>query len=317
MKKKISRRDFISKSALGIGFVSINAKNGTNVRTLKKMSGEMSKRKLGRTGRMVSCIGFGGGSRYASWVPNEGDAEKLIDYAIKLGITYFDAARSYGGGKTEERYGRYLTPRYRSRIFLTSKTAKRTYDGVMEDIEISLKTLKTDYLDLYCMHGIDRIEDVKTLLSSSGGYKAFVKLKDEGAVQNIGFSYHKWNEASKESFEKFDVDAVLCPLNASRYSGNEVNFLPLALERDVGVIAIKTTGQNALLGNGNVTGTDLVRYALSLPISLASVGIDGYATLESCAEIGREPVISREEAEKIHKKLDFDPKVIRLPYFQG
>ena len=317
MKKKISRRDFISKSAFGIGFVSINSKNGTNASTLKEISGEMSKRKLGRTGRMVSCIGFGGGSRYASWVPNEGDAEKLIDYAIKLGITYFDAARSYGGGVTEKRYGRYLTPKYRNQIFLTSKTEMRTYDGVMEEIEISLKTLKTDYLDLYCMHGIDRIDQVKTLLSSSGGYKAFVKLKDEGVAQNIGFSYHKWNEASKESFEKFDVDAVLCPLNASRYSGNEENFLPLALERNVGVIAIKTTGQNALLGNGNVTGTELVRYALSLPISLASVGIDGYATLESCAEIGREPVISREEAEKIHKKLDFNPKVIRLPYFQG
>ena len=317
MKKKISRRDFISKSALGIGFVSINSKNGTNASTLKEISGEMSKRKLGRTGRMVSCIGFGGGSRYASWVPNEGDAEKLIDYAIKLGITYFDAARSYGGGVTEKRYGRYLTPKYRNQIFLTSKTEMRTYDGVMEEIEISLKTLKTDYLDLYCMHGIDRIDQVKTLLSSSGGYKAFVKLKDEGGAQNIGFSYHKWNEASKESFEKFDVDAVLCPLNASRYSGNEENFLPLALERNVGVIAIKTTGQNALLGNGNVTGAELVRYALSLPISLASVGIDGYATLESCAEIGREPVISKEEAEKIHKKLDFNPKVIRLPYFQG
>lgn len=316
MKKKISRRDFIGKSALGIGFVSINAKNGPNVRTLKEISGEMSIRKLGRTGRMVSCIGFGGGSRYASWVPNEGDAEKLIDYAIKLGITYFDAARSYGGGVTEKRYGRYLTPKYRNQIFLTSKTEMRTYDGVMKEIDISLKTLKTDYLDLYCMHGIDRIEDVKTLLSSSGGYKAFVKLKDEGVAQNIGFSFHKWNEASKESFEKFDVDAVLCPLNASRNSGNEVNFLPLALERDVGVIAIKTTGQNALIGLGGVRGGDLVRYALSLPISLASVGIDGYATLESCAEIGREPVISKEEAEKIHKQLDFDPKIHRLPYFQ-
>lgn len=316
MKGKIPRRDFIFKSVLGVGLTSLNTEELLKAGTPKETFEGVPKRKLGRTGRMVSCIGFGGGSRYASWVPNEGDAEKLIDYAIKLGITYFDAARSYGGGVTEKRYGRYLTPKYRNQIFLTSKTEMRTYDGVMKEIDISLKTLKTDYLDLYCMHGIDRIEDVKTLLSSSGGYKAFVKLKDEGVAQNIGFSFHKWNEASKESFEKFDVDAVLCPLNASRNSGNEVNFLPLALERDVGVIAIKTTGQNALIGLGGVRGGDLVRYALSLPISLASVGIDGYATLESCAEIGREPVISKEEAEKIHKQLGFDPKIHRLPYFQ-
>jgi len=317
MKKKISRRNFISKSALGVGAMNLIhcAKGKTDFTTSNIINGGIPKRKLGRTGRMVSCIGFGGGSRYTSWVPQEGDAEKLIHYAIKLGITYFDAARSYGGGKTEKRYGRYLTPNYRNQIFLTSKTEKRTYDGVMEDIEISLKYLKTDYLDLYCMHGIDRMSDVETLSGASGGYKAYVKLKDEGVVQNIGFSYHKWNEASQQSFERFDVDAVLCPLNASRNSGNEENMIPIALERDIGIIAIKTTGQNALIGN--VTGADLVRYALSLPIALASVGMDGYATLESCVEIAKEPVLSKTEAEKVHKKLAFDPKKTRLPYFQG
>lgn len=315
MKNKISRRDFIQKSALGIGAVSVDGMKKSDTSSKKETSGGVPKRKLGRTGRMVSCIGFGGGSRYAYWVPQEGDAEKLIDYAIQLGITYFDAARGYGNGETEKRYGRYLTPKYRNQIFLTSKTQKRTYDGVMEEIEISLDALKTDRLELYCMHGIDKIEDVNTLSSSTGGYKAFLKLKNQGVVESIGFSFHKWNRASQESFKRFDVDAVLCPLNASRNSGNEENLLPLALERNVGVIAIKTTGQNALIGN--LSGADLVRYALSLPIALASVGMDGYATLESCVEISGEPVLSKSEREEMHIKLAFDPKKTRLPYFQG
>jgi aryl-alcohol dehydrogenase-like predicted oxidoreductase len=185
----------------------------------------------------------------------------------------------------------------------------------MKEIEISLKTLNTDHLDLYCMHGIDLMEQVDTLLNSSGGYKAFLKLKNDGVVKNIGFSFHMWNGASQKAFQEFDIDAVLCVINASKYNGNEDNLIPLALKRDVGIIAIKIMGQNALIGN--VSGDDLLRYALSLPISIANVGMDGFAPIESCVGIGKEPLLSETEAEKIHLKLNFDPDVTKLPYFTG
>ena len=315
MKQKISRRDFIGKSALSVGAMGITVKDLKNPPSADKLSLGIPKRKLGRTGSLVSCIGFGGGGRFYRDVGLESIAEKLLDYAVKLGITYFDSARAYGGGKTEKRYGRYLTPKYRDKIFLNSKSQMRDYDGVMKDIEISLKTLKTDNLDLYCMHGIDTMEQVDTLLSPSGGYKAFLKIRDEGVAKNIGFSFHKWNEASKRAFENFDIDVVMCPLNASRQSGNEKYLLPLAQERNVSVIAIKTTGASALIGN--IPGRDLIRYALSLPISVVNIGIEGFGTLESCVEIANERMISSEERDEIHRKLAFDPKIHRLPYFQG
>jgi diketogulonate reductase-like aldo/keto reductase len=185
----------------------------------------------------------------------------------------------------------------------------------MKEIEISLKTLKTDYLDLYCMHAIDNVEDVDNLLSTSGGYKAFLKLKSEGVVKNIGFSFHKWNDASQKCFKEFDVDAILCVINAAKYNGNEDGLLPLAAKRDIGIIAIKIMGQNALIGN--VSGDDLLRYVLSLPVSVANVGIDGFAPLESCVEVGNEPLLSENEAKKIEMKLDFDPIITRLPYYTG
>jgi hypothetical protein len=84
---------------------------------------------------------------------------------------------------------------------------------------------------------------------------------------------------------------------------------------DLGIIAIKIMGQNALIGN--VTGDDLLRYALTLPFTVANVGMDGFAPLESCVEVAREPLLSVAEAEKIRIKLNFDPKVTRLPYFIG
>ena len=183
----------------------------------------------------------------------------------------------------------------------------------MKEIDISLKTLKTDYLDLYCMHGIDKVEDVDILLGSEGGYKAFLKLKNEGVIKNIGFSFHKWNEASQKSFKEFDVDAILCVINASRYNGSEDGLLPLAAKRDVGIIAIKVMGQNALIGN--VSGDDLLRYVLTHPIAVANVGMDGFSPLESCVGVGKEQLITEAEAEKIRQRLNFDPKVTRLPYF--
>jgi aryl-alcohol dehydrogenase-like predicted oxidoreductase len=319
MKTHFTRRKFVQTAAITTiaailpSAAQVTALTNADASGLK--SKELPKRRLGRTNRFVSCIGFGGGSRYCNWVADEVTLQNHIDHAINLGITYFDSARSYGGGVSEERYGKFLTPKYRDRIFLNSKTTERTYDGVMKEIEISLKTLKTDHLDLYTMHAIDVIEDVDTLLSPSGGYKAFLELKNKGVVKNIGFSFHKWNDASRKSFAEFDVDAILCVINAARYNGNEDGLLPLAAQRDIGIIAIKIMGQNALIGN--VSGDDLLRYGLSLPISVANVGMDGFAPLESCVEVGKERVLSKKEAKRIEVKLNFDPKVTKLPYFTG
>jgi aryl-alcohol dehydrogenase-like predicted oxidoreductase len=257
MRTHFTRRKFLQTAAITTTAAMLPSLSGAVV--LKDSEGsvfkseDLPKRRLGRTNRMVSCIGFGGGSRYCNWVADEATLQKHIDHSIKLGITYFDSARSYGNGLAEERYGKFLTPKYRDQIFLNSKTTERTYDGVMKEIEISLKTLKTDYLDLYCMHSIDNIKDVDILLSPAGGYKAFLKLKNEGVVKNIGFSFHKWNDASRKSFEEFDVDAILCVINASKSNGNEEGLLPLAAKRDVGIIAIKIMGQNALIGMCQVT----------------------------------------------------------------
>lgn len=315
MKNQLSRRRFIQAAAVSSSAVMIPAVAGAAVNLRQNMPGELPKRRLGRTDRMVSCIGFGAGSRYCNWVADERTLQKQIDYAISLGITYFDCARSYGGGSAEERFGKYLTPKYREQIFLNSKSLERTYDGVMREIEISLKTLKTDYLDLYCMHGIDKVEDLETLSGASGGYKAFLKLRDEGVAKNIGFSFHKWNDASRRAFDELDIDAVLCVINAARYNGNEDNLLPLAAQRDIGVIAIKVMGQNALIGN--VSGDDLLRYVLRLPVSVADIGMDGFAPLQSCVDVAKEPLISAKEAKQVEQKLNFDPKVTKLPYYTG
>jgi aryl-alcohol dehydrogenase-like predicted oxidoreductase len=320
MKNNFSRRNFLQTAAISATAAMVPGIAGATpeakVDNSAKPAALIPLRRLGKTNRMVSQIGFGGGSRYCNWVADERQHQRLIDYAISLGITYWDSARAYGNGLCEERYGKYLTPKHRSKIFLNGKSEERTYDGVMKEIDISLKNMKTDYLDMYCMHGIDKVDQVDALLDpTTGGYKAFRKLKDEGVIKHIGFSYHKWNDASQKCFEVFDVDAVLCPINASKYTGNEDNMIPIANKKDIGIIAIKILGQNALIGN--VSGDDLIRYTLSLPIAVANVGIDGWPALESTVAVGREKSITKAQREDINRRLAFDPKNVRLPYFVG
>jgi aryl-alcohol dehydrogenase-like predicted oxidoreductase len=322
MKNNFSRRNFLQTAAISATAAMIpsiaNSAPDAKPDVPNAAPAVLPQRKLGRTNRMVSCVGFGGGSRYCNWVADDQQHQRLIDYAIELGITYWDSARAYGNGLCEERYGKYLTPKHRNKIFLNGKSEGRTYDAVMKDFEISLKNMKTDWLDMYCMHGIDHVEQVDQLLNAeTGGYKAFLKLKDQGVIKHIGFSYHKWNPGSQKCFEVFDAaDVVLCPINASRYTGNEENMMPIAMKKGMGIIAIKILGQNALIGN--VSGDELVRYTLSLPgLSVANVGIDGWPALESTIAVAKEPLITAEQREEIHKRLDFVPGKVRLPYFTG
>ncbi len=322
IKKDISRRRFLTKAGLSIGAVSLTGSYKNEDIVSDSHLKELPKSRLGRTGWMVSRIGFGGGSAFLKAIPKEKDAEKILNYAVQLGINYFDTARGYGKNqKSEVRFGKYLTPNYRDKIFLVSKTWNRTYDDVMNDIEASLKNLKTDYLDLYHIHALKNMDDVEKLLANDGGYKAFEKLKSEGVIKNIGFSYHAdWNEGIRKAIEEFNPDVIMCALNALREgrkfgNGNEKYLLPLALKRDIGIVAMKVTGQNALIGK--VSGKDLVHYSVSLPgVAIATVGIDGFATLESCVNVAKAPLLSEEERSKLQVELDGDSNKDKLGYLE-
>ncbi|MCF6271249.1 MAG: aldo/keto reductase [Melioribacteraceae bacterium] len=322
IKKDITRRRFLTKAGLTIGAVSLTGSYKNEDIDLESHSKKLPKSRLGRTGWMVSRIGFGGGSAFFKMIQKEKDAEKILNYAIQLGINYFDTARGYGKNqKSEVRFGKYLTPNYRDKIFLISKTGSRTYDGVMNDIEASLKNLKTDYLDLYHIHALKDMDDVEKLSAIDGGFKAFVKLKSEGVIKNIGFSYHAdWNEGIRKAIEEFDPDVIMAALNALKEgkrfgNGNEKYLLPFALKRDIGIVAMKVTGQNALIGK--VSGKDLVHYSLSLPgVAVANVGIDGFATLESCVNVAKAPLLSEEERNKLQIKLYGDSNKEKLGYLE-
>ena len=315
MGEKINRRDFLQKSAAAVGAVNVM---DTDFSKAMMSGSDLTANShptqiLGKTGRKVSRIGFGGGSPFWQNVESDNLAERLIEYAIQIGVTYYDTAFSYGkDSSSEKRLGKFLTPKYRDKIFLVSKSRPRTYDGVMREFEQSLKHLNTDYLDLYLMHALKTIEDVEQLGARNGGYKAFRKLKDEGSIKHIGFSFHTWEEFSKRAYDEFDPEVVMFSLNASRDSGCEEHFLSLAQERNTGLVAMKVTASNSLIGK--VSGQELVRYTLSLPVHVLNIGIDGFGTLESCVRLAQEKPLNSPEREEINKRLAYSPDIYKIPY---
>ena len=121
----------------------------------------MDKRKLGRTGEMLSIIGFGGMLVNAE---EPGEAARLVSMAVnELGINYFDVAPTYGNA--EERLGPALAP-YRQRVFLACKTMERSAEGATAALHQSLQLLHTDHLDLYQFHAVTTMEDVQQIFGA-------------------------------------------------------------------------------------------------------------------------------------------------------
>jgi len=166
----------------------------------------MEKRPYGKSGEMLSALGFGG--MLVSGETQE-DANNFVAEAIDKGINYFDVAPTYGNA--EERLGPALIGK-RNKIFLACKSEKRTKSEVEKALEDSLKRLKTDYFDLYQLHSVSTKEDVKAVLGPDGALEALIRAKEKGLIRHIGFSTHS-EEAAIELMNQFDFESVLFPLN--------------------------------------------------------------------------------------------------------
>lgn len=194
----------------------------------------MEKRKLGRTGDMLSVIGFGG-----IIVMNETPeaASRCVAQAIDWGINYFDVAPSYGN--SEECLGPALEP-YRRSVFLACKTGKRTAKEAEEELHQSLKRLKTDHLDLYQLHAVSSLEEVTTILGPGGALETFVQAREKGLTRYLGFSAHS-EEAALALMGGFDFDTILAPFNwVCWYQGHfGSKMLHEAQKRAMGILALK------------------------------------------------------------------------------
>ena len=229
----MKRREFIKTTTIIAPMMSMFPADLSSVARVS-LPGKIEKRSLGRTGEMLSMIGFGG---IIVMDASPAEASEAVKLAIDKGINYFDVAPTYGDA--EIKLGPALEP-YRKGVFLACKTTERGRDGSRKELEKSLRNLRTDHFDLYQFHAVTTPEDVDKIFASGGALETYLEARKEGKIRFIGFSAHSV-EAAMAMMDRFEFDTILFPVNYVTW--NAGNFGPQVLEKahqkNMGILALK------------------------------------------------------------------------------
>jgi len=234
VRRKMDRREFLTTAAGAATAAALGLCHTGEA--LAQSSGRIPRRRLGKTGRMLSIIGFGG---IVVMGHEQEEANRFVAEAFERGVNYFDVAPSYGDGEAEAKLGPALRP-YRKRSFLACKTGRRDRSGAEAELNQSLKRLQTDYFDLYQLHALTTMDDLDRALAKDGAIQAFLAAKKDGRIRHIGFSAHSV-EVALAAMDRFDFDTILFPINFVLY--HQANFGPQvvkkAKEKGMGILALK------------------------------------------------------------------------------
>jgi uncharacterized protein len=288
MKSKWSRREFLKTTTAAVVLGAAEKAMGA--------AASLPKRRLGKTGEMVSCIGFGAGSRYCS-IPDEDAAQALLERSFALGINYFDTSASYtrrGVERLSEKRLGESSKNRRKELFLATKFDPRDRDGALRSVETSLKLLQTDYIDLIQIHSLSNLSDLDRMGGSNGAFAALRQLKDQKLARFIGITGHNDGAAMAEALRRYDFDTVLMALNAAQSANPiaqrkmepipafEQSALPVALQKNLGILSMKVMGQGMIVGSGTgrASPAELLQFNLSQPVASVVIGCEQIARLE-------------------------------------
>lgn len=237
----------------------------------------MEERAYGKTGEKFSILSFGAQRIVDAHKCSEKDAIKIVNYAIDNGIRYFDTAWIYSAGQSEERVGKVAKTR-RNEMWIATKVVARDRAGARKQLEDSLRRLQTDHVDEWRLHNIWSLEELDKVTGKGGALEAAVKARQEGKVRFISISGHTNPRVQIEALARFPFDSVLCATSVLDHFilSFAEEFLPVAKSKGVAVAGMKIMGLGAL---GKIYDRAL-RYAFSLPIDTAVVGMESMAQLK-------------------------------------
>ena len=248
-------------------------------------SGGIPTRTFGKTGQKLTIVGQAGG-RFP--LISFDEAKAVVQRAYDLGINYFDNARGYWNGRSEEVYGAVLPP-VRKEVFITTKTTKRTRKEAEEELHLSLKALRTDYLDLWQIHSVAEMQDVDRIFGPDGAIEAFEAAKKAGKCRFMGFTGHMDPHVHAAMLKRYDnYDTILMPLHIADpgYLSFEEIVLPEAVKRGMGIQAMKTTANAKLLQSFSIK--QCLDYALSLPIHCVTLGCTTVGQIEDDVRVAQQ-----------------------------
>jgi diketogulonate reductase-like aldo/keto reductase len=255
---------------------------------------EMKYRTLGRTGERMSLVGLGGFHLAKLGGATSEEAVRLVHAGIEAGINFCDNCWDYNDGESEVRLGRALAGGWRNRTFLMTKIDGRTAKAATDQIEESLRRLRTDHLDLLQFHEIIRMEDPDRVFAAGGALEAVLKAREQGKLRYIGFTGHKSPAIHRHMFEVADAhgfhfDTVQMPINVmdAHFDSFEQGVMPVALAHGTAVLGMKTFGDPFILDSGVASPAEMLHYPMSLPVSIQVCGIDKPMVLQQALDAVR------------------------------
>ena len=196
----------------------------------------MEYRILGKTGLKVSRMGFGG-------IPIQrttaAETKKLMRYLMEQGVNYIDTARGYT--VSEEYLGEALEG-IRDKFVIATKSMARTKEAMAADVDISLKNLRTDYIDLYQIHNASPA-DVEKVIAPGGALEALQEAKAAGKIGHIGITAHSL-DTFKLAVEMDWVETIMFPYNIVETQGEEL--IKECGRRNIGFIDMKPLAGGAI-----------------------------------------------------------------------
>jgi aryl-alcohol dehydrogenase-like predicted oxidoreductase len=287
----------------------------------------MPTRNLGKTGYKVGLFSLGGQAALEK-ANNFDTAVPIIERALDLGINYIDTSSIYGGPQrwSEQYVGKVMAHR-RNEAFVATKTKERTREASLRMIDKSLQLLQTDHVDLWQLHDIGTMTDVNDVFAKGGAMEALLEMQQQKVVRYLGITGHYRPDALMECIKRHDFDTILMAMSAAdphHYSFNEA-LLPLAVERQMGIIGMKIPGRGRILSSwqpqpleqqkhmwegmvpaptsGTLTMREAVYYTLSRPVSTVIIGCDNITQLEENVHLARNftPLTDKQQTELVAK----------------
>jgi aryl-alcohol dehydrogenase-like predicted oxidoreductase len=215
------------------------------------MARELPKRTYGKTGVQMPILALGGAGVLQD-ASRKAEAIAIVREAVEQGVYYLDTAQQY---RDSERIFGEAIDGIRSKVFLSTKSARRDYDGAWRDLENSLKRLRTDRLEQWIVHHVSYPHEIDRLFAPDGAIKAFQKAKEQKIVQYVGISGHNDPQVIRTAMERFPFDMVLFPLNPTEPHHPRTfakEFLEYARRKGVGLAVMKVMGRGAAGGRGQV-----------------------------------------------------------------
>jgi uncharacterized protein len=304
------------------------ANKGNSMALQRDRLGELlPQRAFGKTGEYVTMLGVGG-AHIARMTDKE--AQATIETALEGGVRFFDNAESYGSGKGEELYGKFLSPEYRDVAYIMTKTTARDANTARQHLEGSLRRMKVDYLDLWQVHAVTSPNDVDGRLTN-GVLEVVLKAKEEGKVRHIGFTGHTDFNAHLRMLERTEVmQTCQMPINAfdPNYKSFINNVLPKLVDSNIAPIAMKSLANGGFFGGTShfnhgsnpkivpqkLSVKEALYFTWSLPVSVIVTGADHAKMLKEKIELAQSFTAYDENQRRqlVERVADFDGSLVEF-----